>query len=416
MTPGSQMIICFGECELDIDGRELRRANIPVHVEPQVFDLLSYLITHRERAIAKSEIVKEVWGGRIVSDATLGSRINAVRQAVGDTGKTQTYIRTLPRRGFRFVGRVARESGTTKNFASIVDLEADPVRIEKYVGPDQTVTFCQTRDGINLAIATSGKGLPVVKTGTWLTNVERDWQSPLWSPLYSRLASQFQLVRYDPRGCGLSDWNVPEISIDGFVSDLEAVVDALGLERFALFGISQGAAISIAYAVRHPERVSRLALSGGFPLGWRKRVSASEIATREALFTLLQHGWGQDNPAFRQVFDLRMWPDATSDQLRSLNELQHVSTSPENAIRILRALGDIDVTPLLGQISIPTLVLHCRGDVTNPIELGLMLARGIPHAHFVEIDSRNHIPLAHEPGWGRHVDELCRFLAGSDVA
>ena len=402
------MMIRFGECELDIDGRELRRANIPVHVEPQVFDLLMYLITHRERVIPKSEIVKQVWGGRIISDATLSSRINAVRQAVGDTGKVQTYIRTSPRRGFRFVGQVAQESVATKNLASIA--------IEKYVAGDQAVTFCQTRDGINLAIATSGKGLPVVKSGTWLTNVEHDWQSPLWSPLYSRLASQFQLVRYDPRGCGLSDWNVAEISFDGFVCDLETVVDALGLERFALFGISQGAAASIAYAARHPKRVSRLALFGGFPLGWRKRTSNSEIATREALFTLLQHGWGQDNPAFRQVFDLRMWPEATPDQLQSLNELQRVSTSPENAIRILRAIGDIDVTPLLSQISIPTLVLHCRGDVTNPIELGLMLARGIPHARFIEVDSRNHIPLAHEPGWGRHIDELCRFLDGSESA
>lgn len=401
------MILRFGDCELDVAGRELRRGGIPIHVEPQVFDLLNYLIAHRERAVSKDEIVREVWRGRIVSEATLSSRINAVRQAIGDTGKTQQYIRTLPRHGFRFVGE---EATGPKSLHSPASLAASPAAVERHVAPTQKVTFCRTRDGVNLAIATSGKGLPVIKTGTWLTNVERDWQSPLWAPLFSRLASQFRLVRYDPRGCGLSDWDVPEISFDGFVSDLETVVDTLGLKRFALFGISQGAAISIAYAARHPERVSRLALSGGFALGFRKRGSAAEIAAREALFTLIQHGWGQDNPAFRQVFDLRMWPEATPTQMLSLNELQRVSTSPENAIRILRAIGDLDVVALLPQISVPTLVLHSRGDVTNPIELGLTLARSIPRSRFVEIDSRSHIPLPHEPGWTRHVDELCAFL------
>ncbi len=392
------MIVRFGDCELDIEGRELRRSRSPVHVEPQVFDLLAYLIAHRERPVGKDEIVKEVWRGRIVSDATLSSRINAVRQAVGDTGKTQTYIRTLPRRGFRFVGELIQDSSATA--------------IKRPAVPSQQVTFCRTPDGVNLAVAISGKGLPVVKTGTWLTNVERDWQSPLWSPLFSRLSSEFQLVRYDPRGCGLSDWDVPQISFDGFVSDLETVVDSLGLERFALLGISQGAAVSIAYAARHPERVSRLALSGGFALGWRKRGSAEEIDTREAIFTLIKHGWGQDNPAFRQVYNLRMWPAATPDQMVAFDELQRMSTSPDNAIGILRAIGDLDITALLPQLSAPTLVLHSRGDVAHPIEFGLMLARGIPRARFVEIDSRNHIPLSHETAWGRYVDELCTFLNG----
>lgn len=391
------MIIRFGDCELDVEGRELRRAGIPVHVEPQVFDLLAYLVANRERAVGKDEIVKDVWRGRIVSDATLSSRINAVRQAIGDTGKTQTYIRTLPRHGFRFVGELHQDSRTTA--------------IKRYTAPPQQVTFCRTPDGVNLAIAVSGKGLPVVKTGTWLTNVERDWHSPLWSPLFSRLSSEFQLVRYDPRGCGLSGWDVPQISFDGFVSDLEAVVDSLGLERFALLGMSTGAAVSIAYAARHPERVTRLVLSGGFPLGWRKRGSVEEINAREAIFTLFKHGWGQDNPAFRQVFNLRLWPDLTPDQMLGLDEMQRISTSPDNAIDMLRASGDLDVTALLAQITTPTLVLHSRGDVVQPIECGLMLARGIPRSRFVEVDSRNHIPLSHEPAWSRYVDELCAFLS-----
>jgi DNA-binding winged helix-turn-helix (wHTH) protein/pimeloyl-ACP methyl ester carboxylesterase len=394
------MTIRFGDCEIDVQGRELRRSGVAVHLEPQVFDLLAYLIAHRQHAVSRDELIREVWHGRIISDATLSSRINSVRQAIGDTGKNQTYVRTLPRRGFRFVGEPVEEASSTL---------ANP-----YVVPPQQITICRTRDGVNIAVATSGKGLPVIKTGTWLTNVERDWQSPLWSPLFSRLSSRFQLIRYDPRGCGLSDWNVPEISFESFVSDLETVVDSLGLKRFALLGISQGAATSIAYTARHPELVSRLALSGGFPIGWRKSGSVDEITAREAIFTLIKQGWGQDNPAFRQVFNLRLWPEATSDQMQALDAQQRASTSPENAIRILRAIGDLDVTGLLPKISAPTLVLHSRGDVSNPIKLGLMLARGITRSRFVEIDSRNHIPLPHEPAWLRHIDELCAFLSGGD--
>jgi len=209
----------------------------------------------------------------------------------------------------------------------------------------------------------------------------------------------------------LSDRQVPDISFDGFVRDLEAVVDGLRLDRFALFGTSQGAAVSIRYAVRHPDRVTHLILSGGFPLGWRRRGSAAEIATREAMATLIEQGWGHDNPAFRQVFTARLWPDATAEQIRSFDELQRQSASPENAVRVQHAVGDIDVTALLPQVEVPTLVLHSRGDATVPRELGLMLARSIPNARFVEIESRNHIPLSHEPSWEGYIAEILGFLA-----
>jgi pimeloyl-ACP methyl ester carboxylesterase/DNA-binding winged helix-turn-helix (wHTH) protein len=390
------MTIRFGDCELDVEARELRRSGVAVHLEPQVFDLLAYFIAHRQHAVSRDELIKEVWHGRIISDATLSSRINAVRQAIGDTGKSQTYVRTLPRRGFRFIGELIEDDSSALT--------------DRYAAHPQQITFCRTPDGVNLAIAASGKGLPIVKTGTWLTNVERDWHSPLWSPLFSRLSSEFHLVRYDPRGCGLSDWSVSEISFEGFVTDLEAVVDSLGLERFALFGLSQGAAVSIAYAARHPERVQRLILSGGFSLGWQKRGNSAEIAAREAILTLMQQGWGQDNPAFRQLYDQRMWPDATAEQRSWLNEMQRASTSPENAIRIQRAFGDFSVASLLEQIAMPTLVLHSRNDVTQPLEYGRMLAHAIPKSRFVEIDSRNHIPLSHEKAWQRYINEVCAFL------
>jgi pimeloyl-ACP methyl ester carboxylesterase len=249
-----------------------------------------HAIRNRDRVVSRDELIASVWGGRIVSESTLASRINAARNALGDSGEAQRLIKTIQRKGIRFTGEVREESS------------AASATVEPMVRPAQDVTFCQTTDGVHLAVATSGSGLPVVKAANWLNHLEFDWQSPVWSPLISLLSDRFRLVRYDERGNGLSDWEAADISFDAFVRDLEAVVDGLGLERFALLGISQGAAVSIAYATRHPERVSRLILCGGYARGWRKRDVAIDIAQREALETLVLHGWGRDNPAFRQVF------------------------------------------------------------------------------------------------------------------
>jgi pimeloyl-ACP methyl ester carboxylesterase/DNA-binding winged helix-turn-helix (wHTH) protein len=408
------MLIRFGDCELDNDRRELHRGTELVHVQPQVFDLLVYLIAHRDRVISKDQMVEAVWKGRFVSDVTLNSRVNAARQAIGDDGKRQALIRTVPRRGFRFVGRLINASAEpdvavdTSNGAPLAEANAGSI------AAGQDVRFCRSSDGVNIAVATCGSGFPIVKTGTWLTHVQHDWDSPVWSPLFQRLAGQFRLVRYDPRGCGLSDRDTARISFEGFVRDLEAATDALGLERFALFGTSQGAAVSIAYAARHPDRVSHLILSGGYALGWNRRGTAAEIATRTALLTLIAHGWGQDNPAFRQVFAARLWPETTAEQSRSFDELQRLSASPENAERIQRVVGDIDVTDLLPLVKAPTLVLHSRADATVPRELGLALAQQIPGARFVELDSRNHFPLSHEAAWKTYIDEIVGFVGSQE--
>ena len=389
----------FRDYCLDVDRRELRRGSELQTVPPQVFDLLTYLIRNRERVVTKDDLIETIWDGRVVSESTLTSSISAVRKAVGDSGDEQRLIRTIARKGIRFVGEVTE--GAPKQPTS---------RDVSGPAPRQEVTFCQAIDGVNLAVASSGNGFPVLKVGTWLTHIEHDWNSGVWEPLITRLSAQFRLVRYDPRGCGLSDRDA-EISFEALVDDIEAVANSLELKRFALFGFSQGAAMSVAYAARHPDRVSHLVLSGSFPLGWRKHGSEAEIARREALITLIQHGWGLDNPAFRQVFSTRLFPDATPEMMHWLNELQRISTSPENAMRLQRAIGDFDVTGLLSKLSVPTLVLHSRGDGTIPVELGLMMARGIPKARFVEVDSRNHLPLSTEPAWQRYIDEICTFLA-----
>ena len=391
------MIYSFGSCEVDVDRRELRKGGAAVHVEPQVFDLLVHLVRHPGRVVPKDELIQAVWNGRIISDSTLTSRISAARRAI--VAAPPGLIRTIPRCGYRFDG-VVRELGRRGDR----DPEADP---------QQAITFCRTADGVHLAIATAGSGPTLVKTANWLNHLEFDWRSPVWAPLFGRLAAQCRLVRYDERATGLSDWQAPQLSLHIFVQDLETVVDALGLGRFALFGISQGAPIAIAYAVRHADRVSRLILSGGFAQGWRRRGSAADMARAEASITLISQGWGQDNPAARQMFTSLIVPDATLEEMRWLNDLERVSASPENAIRLLHAIGDIDVLDLLPQVSVPTLILHSRSDARVPFEHGLLLARTIPNARFVALDSKNHLILSHEPAWQRYVDEVCGFLKGA---
>ena len=277
---------------------------------------------------------------------------------------------------------------------------------------EQEIQFCQTRDGVQLAYARTGNGPPLVKTGNWMTHLEFDFESPIWRHLYHELSRDHTLIRYDARGNGLSDRNVEDVSFKLFVDDLEVVVDAAGLERFALLGISQGCAVSIAYAVRHPERVTHLILFGGYPIGWAKRArSAAEKEQAEAMLTLMRLGWGQENPAFRQLFTSQFIPGGTKAQADWFNELQRVSTSPDDAVRNLIANGDTDVSALLAQVSVPTLVMHSREDARVPFDQGRRLAAGIPGARFVPLASGNHLVLEDEPAFPRFLQEIRAFIS-----
>ena len=277
---------------------------------------------------------------------------------------------------------------------------------------EQQIHFCTTPDGVQLAYARTGGGPPLVKTGNWMTHLEFDFESPIWRGLYRELSRDRSLIRYDARGNGLSDREVEDVSHDVFVGDLETVVNAAGLERFALLGISQGCAVSIAYAVRHPERVSHLILLGGYPIGWKKRArSAAEKEQGDAMLTLMRLGWGQENPAFRQLFTSQFIPGGTKEQADWFNELQRISTSPSDAVRNLLANGDTDVSGLLARVSVPTLVMHARDDARVPFDQGRRLAAGIPGARFVPLASRNHLILEDEPAFPRFLQEIRSFLA-----
>ncbi len=275
---------------------------------------------------------------------------------------------------------------------------------------EQQIKFCTTDDGVRIAYATVGEGPAMVKAANWLSHLEYDWGSPIWRHLLAEAARDHTFIRYDERGNGLSDWDVADISFEAFVKDLESVVEAAGVDRFPLLGISQGGAVAIAYAARYPERVSHLILYGAYARGWAKRDSAEEIEQRHAQLTLVKLGWGKDNPAFRQLWTSLYAPDATPEQAQSFNDLQRVSTSPENAVTLLKVMGEIDVEHLLPQVTVPTLVLHCRDEAGVPFEEGRLLAATIPGARFVPLEGRNHLLLEGAPSWGKFVREVRQFL------
>jgi class 3 adenylate cyclase/pimeloyl-ACP methyl ester carboxylesterase len=319
--------------------------------------------------------------------------------------------------GEQTVKNIARAVGVyglaARDIMSLPDTAAlsTPAPARPIAADEQQLHFCQTRDGVQLAYAKTGRGPPIVKTGNWMTHLEFDLESPIWRHLYSELSRDHTLIRYDARGMGLSDRDVPDVTFDHFVDDLETVVDAAGIDRFALLGVSQGCAVSIAYAVRHPERVSHLVLFGGYPVGWRKRArTQADKEAGEAMLTLVRVGWGQENPAFRQLFTSQFIPGGTKEQADWFNELQRISSSPEDAVRNLIANGETDVTALLAKVSVPTLVMHSRHEARVPFESGRRLAAGIPGARFVPLESRNHLILEDEPAFPRFLEEITSFL------
>jgi pimeloyl-ACP methyl ester carboxylesterase len=273
----------------------------------------------------------------------------------------------------------------------------------------QSVRYLRTADGLRLAWAEAGSGRPLVKASNWLTHLEYEWESPVWRHWMHFFASRYRFIRYDERGCGMTDWDVGNLSLETWLADLEAVIGAAKPEGpIVLLGISQGSAAALAYAVRHPERVSHLVLYGAYALGALRRDEADERRFR-AIIEIMRVGFGSDNAAFRQVFTSRFIPGGTDEQIRWFNELCSKTVSPENAARLMEARGMIDVASLLPQVRTPTLVLHGRDDDITPVAQGRLLAAAIPGAEFVELDSRNHVLLAEEPAWRRFCDAVVEF-------
>lgn len=275
----------------------------------------------------------------------------------------------------------------------------------------QRIDFCTTSDGVRIGYAVSGSGPPLVKTAHWMSHLEYDWDSPVWRPWLELLSRHRTLVRFDPRGCGLSDRDVDEVSMDGWASDLDAVLGAVGLARYELLGMSQGGPVAVAHAARHGDRIERLLLYGSYVRGREQRgLPRSEKTATRAMRELIRSGWGRSNPAFRQLFTSLFLPGGSDEQIRWFNELQRTSTTPDMAARIVEACDDLDVTAEARALRVPTLVLHASGDARVPASEGRLLASLIPGSRFVELPSDNHVLLESEPAWTAFVEEVATFL------
>lgn len=276
---------------------------------------------------------------------------------------------------------------------------------------NQQIRFCKSFDGTRLAYAITGEGPPLIKAPHWLTHLEYEWQSPIWKPWIESLSRTHTLLRMDERGCGLSDRDVTDFSFEAWVRDLEAVADAAGMEHFALFGHSQGGAIAVEYAVRHPQRVTHLIILGGYARGSMKRQpSPQRIDELQALLKLVEIGWGRDDPSYRQLFSTQFMSGATPEQIKSMSELQRMSATPECAVRIIRSMFSIDVRESATRVTCPTLMLHARGDRRAPFEEGRLVAGLIPEARLVPLETENHILLPQEPAFRQFFEELEAFV------
>lgn len=391
------MIYRFADCEIDPGRHEFRRAGAPRQIEPQVFDIITHLARNPDRLISRDELVETIWKGRIVSESAIAARINAARKAVGDSGARQAVIATVPRRGVRLVAAV-----------TTLPASGDDGR-DDAAPPRQSIRFCRSGDGTRIAWATTGSGPPLVRAGHWLTHLEHDWQSPVWRPILDALGGRFSLTRYDQRGCGLSDPVVGAGRLDDFVDDLEAVVEAAGLTRFALYGTSQGAPIAVRYALRRPDRVGRLILQGGFVRGRMVRGTPEALEEGRAIQTIIRQGWGKSDGPMIQALSAMFIPDATREQVKSLTEMQKISATPANAVAIREAVDRFDVSDDLARLRVPTLVMHARNDGIQPLDEGRMLAAGIPGASFVMLESASHVLLPGDPAFGHAMREMTAF-------
>jgi pimeloyl-ACP methyl ester carboxylesterase/DNA-binding winged helix-turn-helix (wHTH) protein len=390
----------FADFQLDVRERRLLRGGVELSLAPKVFDTLRLLVENAGHLMTKEELLRQLWPDTLVEENNLNKNISALRKVLGEVSEGSSCIETLPRVGYRFVAAV-RTVGISA---------ADPVKRDPPPSR-QEIRFCMTEDGVRIAFARVGAGYPLLKAANWLNHLDFEWESPLWRHWIREITKHHTFIRYDERGNGLSDWDVDDISFDAWVQDLESVVEASGLDQFALFGLSQGGAVAIEYAARHPERLSCLILCGAYSRGYSHRHNSEALVGRRALETLVRLDWGKNNPAFLSMFtSLYTSENTTPEHQQWLNDLQRVSATSENAARIMEACDVINVRHRLSQVSVPTLVFHCDRDRVVPPEEGRIIAAEIPNARFVPLPSTNHLLLPEEAAWQVFLSEMGRFL------
>ena len=393
----SAAVYRFGPFELDVPRFELRRDGEALQVARLVFEVLRYLIEHRDRVVPKGELLDELWGHRFVSESTLTARIKNARSLLGDDGQAQRMIRTVVGRGYQFVG-------------PLNEPVAGGVGVERV--PPVAVRFVKGRGGVRLAIGETGSGPALVKVANWMTHVDRDADSPIWGHWVRDLSRRHTFIRYDARGCGLSDRDlagIPINDLDLWVDDLGRVVDSLELERFALLGLSQGGPVAVAFAARYPERVSHLVLHGTYARGMNRRGDAQQVSQASLQVALAKFGWASDESRFMEIFTKQFIPDAGRKETSWFNEAQRTSCSADTAGQLEAAMHDADVRELAASLQVPVLVTHGIDDAAVPFDEGRLLAGLIPDATFLALQSANHIILERDAAWPEFIAAVDRF-------
>ena len=388
----------FANYLLDVEERRLLRESEEIRLRGKLFDTLRVLVENSGKLVRKDAFMESVWPDSVVEDNNLDYCISQLRKLFHPA----KYIETVPRHGYRFVAEVT----TPKAQGSLMRLESVQRPADVL---DQEIQFLTTSDGVRIAYSIGGRGPLLVRTIHWLNHLDFEWKTPLRRQWLSQIMRHNTLVRYDQRGSGLSDWNVSDFSFERTVQDFEELVDAASLDKFAILGGCQGAAVGIAYAVRHPERVTKLVINGTFANGWPAPGPGAQEHL-EAMLTLISSGWGRDNPAFRQLWTTLFRPDVDAVEAAWLNELQRISSSPENAARMIAEFPSIKILDMLPKISCPTLVLHSRDDGAVPVQEGRLIAARIRGARFVELPSRSHMVAPGDAGWEQLVEELSAFM------
>jgi pimeloyl-ACP methyl ester carboxylesterase len=372
-----------------------------VDTEPQVFALLQLIVEKGGDLVTRDEMIERVWTGRFVSESTVSARISAARTAVGDTGRAQAVIRTVVSRGVQLAVPV------TVVGAGPVAAEAVPEE-----GPTERpgVRLTTAPDGTGLAWAASGTGPALMRGGHWLTHLELDWENPVWRPLLDRLGRGRRLIRYDFRGTGVSQRDCGAQTLDVLADDMRTVADAAGDAQIDIFAPSQNVPVAIAFAAQHPRRVRRLVLLGGFLEGAAIR-GDDDREMSGAFVALIREGWGGHGDAFMRALSAFFMPDASQEQIQAFVTMLRASISPEQAVAHRQAISRLDASAFAPRVTVPTLVIHARGDTVQPFSQGQALARAIPNARFLALESANHIPLPQDPAWGRMMTAVDAFLA-----
>jgi len=391
----------FGPFRLEQSEHRLMHKDRPIPLPGKAFDTLSVLLERHGKLVSKQDLMNAVWPESVVEENNLDRNISTLRKALGEQDSGEPFIETVPRVGYRFIAPVNIPApGFLRRRAE--DREPE-TRHE--------IRFCVTPDNVRLAYATVGSGHPIVRVANCFNHLDFEWGSPIWRHWVRDLARGHSLLRYDGRGNGLSQRDVDDFSLDAWVQDLETVVDAAGLDTFALMGHSQGSSVAIAYAVRHPERVSHLILCGAYARGACHRESADVLEARRALETLVDLNFGKSNPDFFQFVTSFYIPEAaTPEEQEWFKSLQLISVSSRNLVQFMRACDEINIRALLPQVTVPTIVFHSHGDRVAPPEEGRIVATEIPNARFVPLASGNHLLLAEEPAWKVFREELAAFL------